>query len=60
MVYDITNEDSFKHMNDWFIEVNRYASEDTCKLLLANKIDKPNRVISTEQGQVCFYGAAPW
>lgn len=48
MVYDVTNEDSFRHINDWLMEVNRYASETTCKLIVGNKTDLPNRVISTD------------
>ena len=48
MVYDVTNEDSFRHINDWLLEVNRYASESTSKLIVGNKTDLPNRVISTE------------
>jgi Ras-related protein Rab-1A len=48
MVYDVTNEDSFRHINDWLLEVNRYASETTCKLIVGNKIDLPNRIISTD------------
>eukprot|EP01032_Pedospumella_encystans_P000256 gene256-289_t len=51
MVYDVTSEDSFNHINDWFVEVNRYASESTCKLLVGNKIDKPGKVISTERAK---------
>ena len=30
--------------------MNRYASEGTCKLLIANKVDAPNRVITREVG----------
>lgn len=52
MVYDVTNQESFNHINEWFIEVNRYAAENTCKLIVGNKVDLPNRVISTEQLKV--------
>lgn len=55
MVYDVTNEESFRHINDWLTEVNRYASENTCKLIVGNKTDLPNKVISTEKLQVCNY-----
>lgn len=51
MVYDVTNEDSFRHINDWLQEVNRYAAETTCKLLVGNKVDLPNRIISTESAR---------
>ena len=50
-VYDVTNEESFRHINEWFIEVSRYASENTCKLIVGNKIDLPNRVVAIETAQ---------
>ena len=40
MVYDVTNMESFNHVNDWLTEVNKFAPEDTCKLLVGNKCDK--------------------
>lgn len=54
LVYDVTSMESFNHVNDWLTEVNRYASENTCKLLVGNKIDKPDRVVPTETGKVGF------
>lgn len=53
MVYDVTSEESFNHINDWFTEVNRYASENTCKLLVGNKTDKTaDKVVPTEKAKV--------
>lgn len=51
MVYDVTSEESFRHINEWFLEVNRYASENTCKIIVGNKIDLPDKVITTEQAK---------
>lgn len=52
MVYDITNEDSFRHIHDWLQEVNRYAAETTSKLLVGNKADlNDQRVISFDKGK---------
>lgn len=52
MVYDVTNRDSFRHVNDWLLEVTRYSSEDTCKLLVGNKSDLTvARVVSTADGE---------
>jgi Ras-related protein Rab-1A len=52
MIYDVTNEESFKHVNEWLIEVSRYAAEGTIRLLVGNKCDKAaERVISTEKGK---------
>lgn len=52
MVYDTTSSDSFDHVNDWLKEVNRYASEGTCKLLVGNKSDRTaDRAVTTEQAK---------
>lgn len=52
MVYDVTNQESFDHVNDWLKEVNRYASEGTCKLLVGNKSDRSTeKVVTTEQAK---------
>jgi len=45
MVYDVTTQESFNHVNDWLNEVNRYASEGTCKLLVGNKSDRTDKVV---------------
>jgi Ras-related protein Rab-1A len=50
MVYDVTCEESFKHVNDWLMEVNRYAAPTTCKLLVGNKNDREDKVITTARG----------
>jgi len=39
MVYDVTNYESFEHVEEWLNEVNRHASESTLKLLVGNKAD---------------------
>jgi len=39
MVYDVTNAESFDHVEEWLSEVDRYASKDTVKLLVGNKAD---------------------
>lgn len=42
-------QESFDHVNDWLNEVNRYASEGTCKLLVGNKSDiSENRAVPYE------------
>jgi Ras-related protein Rab-1A len=50
-VYDVTNQQSFDHVQDWLHEVDRYASPGTVKLLVGNKSDRDDKVISTETGQ---------
>lgn len=51
MVYDVTSQESFNHVADWLTEVNRYASEGTCKLLVGNKSDRPDRTVSYEDAE---------
>lgn len=53
MVYDVTDRESFEHIQDWLNEVNRYATEGTCKLLIGNKSDKEDqRKVTTEEGEI--------
>jgi len=39
MVYDVTSPESFDHVEEWLSEVDRYANENTAKLLVGNKAD---------------------
>jgi Ras-related protein Rab-1A len=39
MVYDCTSQESFDHVEEWLSEVDRYANENTSKLLVGNKAD---------------------
>jgi len=50
MVFDVTNVESFDHVNEWLKEVNRYAAEGTVKLLVGNKCDRTaDRAVTEEQ-----------
>lgn len=49
MVYDVTSMESFEHVNDWLKEVDKYASEGTCKLLVGNKADRTDDKVVTEE-----------
>jgi len=52
MVYDVTNYESFEHMEGWLDEVNRHASEATLKLLVGNKADlQEEKKVSTLEAQ---------
>eukprot|EP00545_Synedropsis_sp_CCMP1620_P008158 CAMPEP_0119012936 /NCGR_PEP_ID=MMETSP1176-20130426/7707_1 /TAXON_ID=265551 /ORGANISM="Synedropsis recta cf, Strain CCMP1620" /LENGTH=211 /DNA_ID=CAMNT_0006965975 /DNA_START=54 /DNA_END=689 /DNA_ORIENTATION=- len=52
MVYDVTSQESFDHVNDWLKEVNRYAAEGTVKLLVGNKSDRTaDKVVEEEQAK---------
>ena len=51
LVYDCTQELTFNNISNWLKQIDAHASEDVMKVLVCNKIDLPNRCISTEQGQ---------
>ena len=52
IVYDVGNKDSFRHINDWLNEVNRYAPETTIKLLVGNKSDCTEKLIPSTMAKV--------
>ena len=52
IVYSVTDKDSFEDVNVWYKLVKENLSD--CKIfLIANKVDSPERVITTEQGNKC-------
>jgi len=50
LVYDCTEEMTFNNIQNWLKQIETHASQGVAKVLVANKTDLPNRVISTEQG----------
>eukprot|EP00457_Paulinella_chromatophora_P009158 gb/GEZN01009214.1/.p1 GENE.gb/GEZN01009214.1/~~gb/GEZN01009214.1/.p1 ORF type:complete len:210 (-),score=34.87 gb/GEZN01009214.1/:680-1309(-) len=52
MVYDVTSNESFEHVEEWLSEVDRYANENTSKLLVGNKADLiEEKQVSEENAQ---------
>jgi len=52
IVYDITNQNSFNSINKWIIkQIQDNAKNNITKVLVGNKNDKTDRVISKEQGE---------
>jgi len=49
MVYDVTNQESFDHVEEWLSEVDRYANENTSKLLVGNKADLVDEKVVQEE-----------
>lgn len=43
-------QESYDHVREWLKEVDRYASPDTCKLLIGNKSDRSDKVVSEGEG----------
>ena len=53
LVYDVTSAQSFRQLEDWLQEVDRYATKaDIVKMVIGNKIDKDSsdRAVSREEG----------
>ena len=51
LVYDCSEEATFNNIANWLKQIETHASVGVAKVLVANKTDLENRVISTEQGE---------
>ena len=52
VVYDITNRESFEHLNNWLIEIEKNGNKNVYKLLIGNKSDlEDERKVSKEEGK---------
>lgn len=51
LVYDCTEEQTFENVANWLKQIESHAAPNVAKVLVANKIDLPNRKISTEMGK---------
>ena len=52
LIYDITNRDSFKNLENWLIEIEKNASENVLKILIGNKNDlEDERDIASDEGK---------
>ncbi|KAI3870794.1 hypothetical protein C5167_013419 [Papaver somniferum] len=49
IVYDVTDMESFNNVKQWLNEIDRYANDSVCKLLVGNKSDLVDKkVVDTE------------
>eukprot|EP01106_Pelomyxa_sp_JSP_P018718 TRINITY_DN889_c0_g1_i1.p1 TRINITY_DN889_c0_g1~~TRINITY_DN889_c0_g1_i1.p1 ORF type:complete len:211 (-),score=60.60 TRINITY_DN889_c0_g1_i1:126-758(-) len=52
VVFDVTDPQSFTNVKQWLSEIERYAAEQVCRILVGNKIDlEQKRVITTASAQ---------
>ena len=51
IVYDVTDMDSFNNIKVWLQEIDKYANEQVIKVLIGNKSDMPNKVVTSDMAQ---------
>ena len=52
MVYDVTDRESFKAVDNWMSEVEKFASESALKIFVGNKCDVDDkRKVTFEEGR---------
>ena len=52
VVYDISDTESFKNINNWLIEIEKNANKNVYKILVGNKCDLDDkRTVSYQQGK---------
>jgi Ras-related protein Rab-1A len=51
VVFDVSNRDSFMNVSRWMQDAQRYTMDNTPMVLVGNKIDTDNRVVSQEEAQ---------
>ena len=51
-MYDVTDRETFENVSQWMHEIERFANDNVCKVLVANKIDlESQRKVSREEGE---------
>ena len=49
VIFDVTNRETFNRATKWFKELSEFAEGNPKIILVGNKIDLPNRVITNEE-----------
>ena len=52
LTYSCTDRDSFRNVEQWIKQISQHASERVCKILVGNKCDLPDRVVSFDEGKL--------
>lgn len=50
LVYDVTNKDSFLALESWKEQLNNTSDTKIVVMLLGNKVDLPNKQVTSEEG----------
>jgi len=58
LVFDLTSKESFVRLSDWTTDLQRYATENVVPMLVGNKCDLPNRVVTNDAAQSFADGCA--
>ncbi|UJR15742.1 hypothetical protein I4U23_002677 [Adineta vaga] len=51
LLYDITSYSSFENISSWLSEIKEFTQNDIIIMLIGNKVDKSQRVVSREAGE---------
>jgi small GTP-binding protein len=51
IIYDVTDRETFTNMTKWLAELDDHAPINITKILIGNKVDSPNRVVTTQEGK---------
>ena len=51
LTYDVSDQDSFKNIRNWIKQIEANAQGNVKRVLVGNKCDKPDRVVTEEEGK---------
>ena len=51
LIYDVSNPKTYDNIKKWLAQIKEEASSKVCIILVANKIDHEERVITEEEGE---------
>ena len=51
LMYDVTDKNSFEKIKNWIKQLNATADKSVTKILVGNKCDAPERVVTEEEGK---------